>query len=117
MERNLMNRLYKENQPGCMWNMISKSKLNSTSEYVIDMTTFKDYFSAKLDESTSNSTQNEALSIVTSKYNDIKAICDRTYTFSVYHVKRYIKQLRTGCSPGSLDGVTAEHLLHGLNTV
>ena len=25
--------------------------------------------------------------------------------------------MRTGCSPGSLDGVTAEHLFHGLNTV
>ena len=113
---NLINKLYKENKTARMWNLVRKSKGNRTSENAINMNTLKEHFRVKFDAVPLNKTQCEALDTVNIKYDDMRNAYDDLSVFSVYKVRKDIKQLRLGCAPGAMDGITAEHLVHSLTT-
>ena len=108
--------MYKENKTARMWNLVRKSKGNRTSENAINMNTLKEHFRVKFDAVPLNKTQCEALDTVNIKYDDMRNACDDLSVFSVYKVRKYIKQLRLGCAPGAMDGITVEHLVHSLTT-
>ena len=100
-----------------MWNLVRKSKGNKTNENAININTLKEHFRVKFDAVPLNKTQSEALDTVNIKYDHIRNTCDDLSVFSVYKVRKYIKQLRLGCAPGAMDdGITAEHMVHGLTT-
>ena len=90
---NLINKLYKENKTARMWNLVRKSKGNRTSENAINMNTLKEHFRVKFDAVPLNKTQCEALDTVNIKYDDMRNACDDLSVFSVYKVRKYIKQL------------------------
>ena len=50
------------------------------------------------------------------KYDTMEHVYDNKMNISLYKVKKYIEQLRLGCSPGAMDGITAEHLAYGIYT-
>ena len=74
----MINKLYKENKTTHMWNLVRKSKGNKTKENGFNMNTLKEHFRVKFDAVPLNKTQNT---------------CDDLSVFSVYKLRKCIKQL------------------------
>ena len=113
---NLIDKLHKEKKPSSMWNIIRQSKGNQMNQNSIDMNDLVCYYKTKFEAAPPNDFQNEAAKMVADKYDTMEHIYDNKINISLYKVKKYIKQLRLGCSPGAMDGIMAEHLAYGINT-
>ena len=99
------------------WNMIRKSKGNNGNNFEdIPMERLECHFNEKFsyDKNIENEFICDARSEVASKYDNCLS-CYADFTFTEYMLKKYIKALKLGTSPGS-DGILSEHLKFALDT-
>ena len=113
----LIDSLYKAKDSKSLWNIIRKTKESITHTDAISMEKLEAYFKEKFSPPTCNSDAfNESKERVHAKYNQLCNGQPESKVFmSVSSVKRYIKELNNGSSPG-FDGISAEHLKCALHT-
>ena len=108
----LMDQLYHEKSSSRMWKLVKKHRNSITDSHsAMDMHKLESYFKCKFD--TPNGNYMEAESKVSNMYENNSFHASET--LSQYSVVKYIKQLRSGCTPG-LDLISAEHLKYALKT-
>ena len=109
-----MNKLYFTNNSKKLWNMIKRSKKNNMFENVVNIGTFRNYFSDKFAYVPDIEQQTEAITFVQQRY---ERLCATPSVINIgnYKICHYIKRLKKGCSPG-IDGIRTEHLTNALKT-
>ena len=112
-----LDKLYHTKNSKQMWNMIRKSKSVTVNSDAISMSTLENHFAQKFAPSKATSDAiTAAEERVRRKY---KSLCDASpdlsFVISEHCIKRYIKQLNSGTSPG-YDGIQPEHLKHALDS-
>ena len=93
---------------------------NQCNDYnnAININTLKDFFETKFADHNENSQRIQSSHRrVENLYSDL---CEKppepSFIISEHQIRTYIKQLKSGSAPG-LDGVMAEHLKYGINTI
>ena len=112
----LLTRLYHARRPGQFWNLLRKSRTARISNDDIGIEDLRRHFESKFAaaESPSNDYITEAQETVNEKFAAL-AGTRIDITVSESKVRRLMKKMRKGCSPG-VDGIVAEHLRYGLST-
>ena len=114
-----LDKLCHEHKPSLLWKRIRSMK-NQCNDYnnAININTLKDFFETKFADHNENSQRIQSSHRrVENLYSDL---CEKppepSFIISEHQIQTYIKQLKSGSAPG-LDGVMAEHLKYGINTI
>ena len=99
-----------------LWNFIRSTKRDKSMYDDIGVSDLHKYFSAKLcDSEYTNDVILEAERCVQEKYDNILNGEINSKVMYEAMVKRYIKKLHLGSSPG-IDGIVSEHLKYAINS-
>ena len=113
----LANSLCAAKKSGAFWNLIRKSKRESTNYDAINIEKLHEHFSLKFkDPKIDSSFISHAGSVVQQKMDDIQKAPTPDIIVSEARVKRLIRQLKLGCSAG-VDHITSEHLRYGIDSM
>ena len=114
----LLTELIKAKRPGQFWNLVRKTRSKATDQDAIAIKTLFEHFKAKFstnDQQTPTEFIQQADNFVQLKAQDLAERDFSHIMISEQKMVRLIRRLRKGCSPG-IDGVTAEHLFHAIET-
>ena len=116
-----LNCLYKGHNFRKFWNLVRRTKRGNSSDDDISMQVIERHFRAKFEDTDDPDTLSDihvrtlAMREVDDKYASIMSTIARDKAISPSMIKRYIKSLNTGCSPG-LDGIMTEHLKYSIDS-
>ena len=113
----LLEQLLQAGRPGKFWNLVRKSKARNTACTAIPPARLYDHFNAKLNpnDTSTNDVISRMEDSVQLKFSQLDGIQMDHLVLSEARVRRLIKRMRRGCSPG-VDGVTPEHLFYSLDS-
>ena len=111
-----MNDLYRGRHMKMLWNFIRSTKRDKSMHDDIGVSDLHKYFSAKFcDSEYTSDVILEAEICVQEKYDDLLNGELNSKVMSEAMVKRYIKKLHLGSSPG-IDGIVSEHLKYAIDS-
>ena len=114
-----LNCLYKGHNFRKFWNLVRRTKRGNSSDDDISMQVIERHFRAKFEDTDDPDTLSDirtlAMREVDDKYTSIMSTIARDKAIFPSMIKRYIKSLNTGCSPG-LDGIMTEHLKYSIDS-
>ncbi len=113
-----LNRLHKTNNSKKFWGIVKQTRRCNTNDQSdeINLDTLMNYYTSKFSHPGADSPVIRDASIaVEQKYTRVQNL-EYLVNISAAKIVQYIKKLNKNSSP-DIDGITAEHLVHGIGTV